>query len=89
MNLKTKPVRQESLYFNSQDQVQEHLNSTPSISHVLCPLAHFQQTFGGKIYDVYVYPVCKGGDLSEYMARKRPIGEILKSIFLQTSERNH
>ena len=56
-----------------------------SKSHVLCPLAHFQQSFGGIIYDIFVYPLCKGGDLSNYMVNAQPTGEILNIIFLQIS----
>ena len=65
------------------------LYSYHSISRVLCPLAHFQQSFNEVIYDVYVYPLCKGGDLDKYMAEKRPNAEILKKIFRQISERNN
>ena len=65
-----------------------NLYSSQSIRGILCPIAHFQQSFSNVVYDVYVYPLCKGGDLNKYMAKKRPTAEILKTIFLKISERN-
>ena len=55
---------------------------------VLFPLAHFRQTTNNKIYDVFVYPICKGGDLSEYIKKTNPIKDELKEIFLQMAKRN-
>ena len=55
---------------------------------VLFPLAHFRQTIKSKIYDVFVYPICKGGDLSDYIKKNNPIKDELKEIFLQMARRN-
>ena len=55
---------------------------------VLFPLAHFRQTTNNKIYDVFVYPICKGGNLSDYIKKYNPIEDELKEIFLQMARRN-
>ena len=55
---------------------------------VLFPLAHFRQTIKSKIYDVFVYPICNGGDLSDYIKKNNPIKDELKEIFLQMAKRN-
>ena len=55
---------------------------------VLFPLAHFRQTTNNKIFDVFVYPICKGGDLSDYIKNNNPMKDELKEIFLQMAKRN-
>ena len=55
---------------------------------VLFPMAHFRQTTNNKIYDVFVYPVCKGGNLHDFLKKHNPRNEEMKEIFLQMAKRN-
>ena len=55
-------------------------------SRVLFPLAHFRQIFDEDTFDVFVYFKCDY-NLAEYLKKKKPTGETLRQIYIQTAER--
>ena len=72
---------------NLQGQIDKNQIETLK-TFVLFPLAHFRQTTNNKIYDVFVYPMCGGGNLNNYIKKYNPIKNELKEIFLQMTKRN-
>ena len=69
-------------------EIDENETDKSNKTYVLFPLGHFRQTTNKKIYDVFVYPICKGGNLSDYLRKHNPVNQELKEIFLQMAKRN-
>ena len=70
-----------------QKEIDENEDDKSNKTYVLFPLGHFRQATNNKFYDVFVYPICKGGDLSDYLRKHNPEYEELKEIFLQMAKR--